>query len=378
MTRSTTCGRCGARQSAGSRYCALCEARLGAPAVLDALPADEEEELVGTVVEDEAEQTDPPLSAATRGLTKSHRLTHLNPSQRVVYALLARTLQEYRGDLVVLVLGLLAVPVLLLLGVGLSVAVTWGLSWLARLAGDWVLYAPVAVFVLAARALKSSAEESAFKAELHEGRMDHWRLGRLKDIFHVGEPASLALYFGGCFGFQWGLLAGTSSNAGLDLGAGWGQCLLLTLDNLCHGIFFDFCELYDLNWGPKLKHTTWSATVFSTFRLTYDALVVLFVYVLYQRFRLRRLMWYVPNDPRSFGDVMAWLQYTCSSREQIPARYTDEMLFLILVKEYLAGRFALVRGMSEQFGWLKVDPAVRRLFRDNAGKVVFEGTDGPV
>src|SRR5262245_20317892 len=147
MAGSIICASCGTTQPGGSLHCIRCAQLLRpaltalpantpappAPPILDALPADEAEmPLQATVLDDEPAETDPPLSEPARKLTMSHRLAPLNPSQRVVYALLVRTLEECRSDRITLVLGFLFVPLLFGFGLGFSVLVMWGLIWLVN------------------------------------------------------------------------------------------------------------------------------------------------------------------------------------------------------------------------------------------------------
>jgi hypothetical protein len=108
------------------------------------------------------------------------------------------------------------------------------------------------------------------------------------------------------------------------------------------------------------------------FRLTFDALVILLLYEGWQRWQLRRLFADMP-EPTEVESFLYWLRLTCAERSRLPSTYLDEVMFLVLAKEYLSNNFAFVRQLSSQFPQLPVTPRVRSLFRGPNGVVVFEG-----
>jgi hypothetical protein len=154
----------------------------------------------------------------------------------------------------------------------------------------------------------------------------------------------------------------------------WGfwDCWLVTLDNVCHGIFLDTFEIYKITLGEPVEHTFFSATVFYAFRLSYDAFFVLLLWEAYQRFRLRRLFGRISSDPRDVAGVICWLETCAGDRQSWPRRYFDEFIFILLARGYLNENYQLVEEVSRQFPWLAVDEEVRTLFRRPDGKLLFQ------
>lgn len=372
-----TCPACGAVQPGGATACIRCRRPLPSPAEEPALA------LPAEAMPPPAAALPPlpqPLSGEAMRLTKSHRLAAYGPGQRLAFALLARTLQEYRGDRVVFILALLFIPLLFVAGLAFAVLTMSLAAWTIALvdrggsgSSTALLYAVPFLVLIFARGLRSLAEEAKIPFQVREGAIDGWRLGRLDEVFQVAAPSTLGLFLGCCFGFMWGLLYHAAGHTGLAIDGSLGTCFLLTLDNFLHGVLLDTCELYDLRVGEKLTHTTLSATVFYLFRLAFDALVLLLGYELFQRWRLRRFFAGYPWDPQRVEEVLAWLEAACADRDRWPRRFFDEFVFLVLVKEYIRGHFTLVRQMSEQFSWLAVPEPVRRAFIDAEGKAVFVG-----
>jgi len=306
------------------------------------------------------------------------------PPQRIVFALLVRTLQGYRSDRFMVVFGFVMMPFFAVAGfLGGLLAMTGAhalLSSLGRL-GDvelgYALYAIPVFVLLFARWNKSQEHEREIVFRLEGGRVDGLELGRLHEIFETSEPSTLGLFLGVCFGAQMGLLQFAPDHAGLPIGGGLVESALLTLDNACHGIFLDTFELYDLHWGEKPDHNWWSATVFYAFRLAFDAFALLYFLGAYRRYRLRHVFHGFPHDPRRVADLLDWIDARCGDEHRWPRQYFDEFLFLMLVKEYLRGNLALVRQLSLQFPRIAVSDGVRSAFVGPDGDVIFRGIRMP-
>ena len=322
----------------------------------------------------------PPLSAAVIELTRSHRAAGMAPPQRIIFALLVRTLQGYRSDRFLVIFGFVMMPFFAVAGfLGGLLAMTAAhvlLSSLGRLADaelGYALYAIPPVVLAFALWNKSMEHDREIVFRYERGRVDGLELGRLHEIFETSEPSTMGLFLGVCFGAQMGLLQFAPDHAGLPIAGGWAESALLTLDNACHGIFLDTFELYDLHWGEKLGHTFWSATIFYAFRLAFDAFAFLYIFGAYRRYRLRHLFRGFPNDPRRVADLLDWIEARSGDEHRWPRHYFDEFLFLMLVKEYLRGHLALVRQVSLQFPRLAVAEDVRSAFVGPDGDVIFRG-----
>lgn len=317
-----------------------------------------------------------PPSDDVRAVAGGHRVGHFAPPQRLAYALLASSLDRIRPDPVGTALGYLFVPVSAAAGAGAAV-LAMGLAALAVRGlggGGWVLYALPLTLIYAFKLMADVVKEGSVGFVVDGGRVVGWTLGRLRAVFSVGEPATLGLFFGAAFGMQWGLLLWAPGHGGLPIEGGAGETFLLTADNVLHGVLLDFAELYDLRVGERVAHTTGSATVFAVSRLAYDAIALLFAWEVYQRVKMRGFYRGFPADLRRADDLLAWLDGACADPVHWPRRFFDEFFFLVLVKEYVRGRYDLVRGLTAELGWLRVAPDVRALFRGPGGEPVFGGS----
>jgi hypothetical protein len=325
-----------------------------------------------------------PISTAIIELSQSHRVAGLAPPQRIVFALLVRTLQSYRNDRFLVVFGFVMMPFFAVAGVIGGFLAMMAAALLLSTMGRWAdvelgyaLYA-IPVFMVVFALFNKSLEHGREIVFRHDrGKIDGLELGRLHEIFETSEPSAMGLFLGLCFGAQLGLLQFTPDHAGLPLVGDWIECFLLTLDNACHGIFLDTFELYDLHWGAKPVHTFYSATIFYAFRLAFDAFALLYIFGAYRRYRLRLLFRGFPYDPRRVADLLDWIEARCGDEHRWPRQYFDEFLFLMLAKEYLRGNLTLVRQVSLQFHNLAVADDVRSAFVGPRGDSVFRGRVAP-
>ncbi len=321
-----------------------------------------------------------PWSPAILGLADGHRVAGLAPPQRLIFALLVRTLQAYRSDRFMIVFGFVMMPFFAAVGFLLGLLMMTGghlvlgaARGLAEVELGYALYA-VPLFVLVfARWIKSQEKAREITFHREAGKVDGLELGRLHEIFETSEPSTLGLFLGICFGLQMGLLWFSPDHGGLPIAGGPRECGLLTLDNACHGIFLDTFELYNFHWGEKPAHTYRSATVFYAFRLAFDAFTLLAVYGGYRRYRLRGLFRGFPHDPRRLSDLLDWMETRCGDEHAWPRQYFDEFLFLMLAKDYLRGNLATVRQVSRQFPWLAISDEVRAAFIGPDGETTLRG-----
>jgi len=191
----------------------------------------------------------------------------------------------------------------------------------------------------------------------------------LGKIDHVLDSRSLRLVV---FSFlfllvmQVTLLGFTRDHCGIDFDGNFLTSLLLTLDNLFHGVMLDIGELYGLNLAGKIEHNYWSASFFLFFRLGYDAMFLLFVYLAWQRWTARGLLRGLPTNSQ---ELIRWVETELDKKwfKRFPCEYA----FLVLAKEYIAGRHDVVRTISERFEDLGVSDEVRALFVDDGGRQVL-------
>lgn len=317
---------------------------------------------------------DDSFNDAITSLSKCHRLGDRSEQQRVLYALIAHTLAEYRSDVLsLLVAMLLLMPLCGLIGVILGFGATAGCGWLlAKLGLSKVLVVLLAVLAfLFAKAFKQLHYEQKTSLNHSDGGISAFSIGRLEAIFSVAAPAMPILFLGAFLGIQTGILMFTSGHLGLPIEGTFVECCLLTLDNACHGLFFDSFELYDMYWGTKLEHDTYSASVFLAFRLSFEAMALMFGYSVWNRYRMRHLFHDFPQEERDVNGVLKWIERSCSNKELWPNRYHDEFLLLLMAKEFINGDFDFVRKLSRELKAIQVDQEVRDLFQQPNGVCAF-------
>lgn len=299
----------------------------------------------------------------------------LSIEQRTLYVLLNRTLDVYTSETGLLILGYSCIPLLVVVGAAiayLGMAAVYGLLYLSNLTNlAYTLYLLPLLMLMFAREMEALARKKR-TVDLSEfkGAVERMTLGRLDDIFNFGAPGNTGFWLGAAFGFQFGLLHFTPNHGFLPIDGGFGQCFLLTLDNLCHGLFLFLFDIFNIHLAGRFDHGTWSGTIFYFFRLAYDALALLLVYQLYQRWRLRRLFRnYYSGDAASLA---TWIEERVADEFGWPGRFFDEFMFLALAGQYLRGNFDFVRQVSRQFPRLRVTARVRDVFVDLKGQLLFE------
>lgn len=343
--------------------------------VYDAEPADEP-------ASERMPELAAPLSDEVLKIARSHRLADRSLAQRITYALLVRTLGKYQCSWIERVVSLVFLLPLLVLGLGSGLGVMWlgwallaGLRSLSGIDANGLLYAIPMAGAWLTRILVSTHHDCEIRTVCENARTDGLLLGRLDTVLGWGHPTAIGLYLGVLFGLFWGLLSCTNDHGGLEIEGGFWETGLLALDCLCHGLFLDTFELYDIHIGEKVTHTFQSATVFQLFRIGADALLLLFAFEIYQRWRMRRFFLGYPQDATRVEEVLRWMESTFADRDRWAQRFVEEVLFLALLKEYIRGNVEVVRTMSGQFPWMKTTGEVRGLFLDEEGKEAFRGSD---
>lgn len=191
-------------------------------------------------------------------------------------------------------------------------------------------------------------------------------LGNVDQVF---DPRNLRLVVFSFFFLvvvQVTLLSFTRNHCGIAFDGKFVSSLLLTLDNLLHGILFDIGELYGLNLGDRIEHNFWSASIFLFFRLSYDAMFLLFLYLVWRRWTARGLFRGLPATSK---ELIRWLENELDKGwfKRFPSEYT----FLVLAREYMLGRDDVVRTISARFQDLGISDEVRALFVDADGTQVL-------
>jgi hypothetical protein len=299
--------------------------------------------------------------------------------QRVIMGNLVRTFEQY--DLpwlalpVVYAIAPIGAAVLAVAGYLFMMLAYWLFTSVGWLLGDWTDNLPYVVpllLALAIRYVEPWMQESEVKFEVREGRYDGFDLGRIGDIFRLSMPALLGIFFGLLFGMQVGLIHYTRNHVGLEVEGGLGQSFLLALNNVCHGVFLDTFEIYNINLAGRIQYGFWPGTLFYIFQLGYDLLAALIFYSIYQRYALRKVLRGMP-DPNedSAATWLAWIQNLCAHRNRWSRKFFDEFLFLAMAEAYVRGQFEAVRVIGDQFPRLLVSREVRRMFVGPNGEALF-------
>jgi len=193
-----------------------------------------------------------------------------------------------------------------------------------------------------------------FKSDLDSRKVTGLSLGRLDHGADYRTPYTILGILLGTLAIQSAEIYFIPAHVGLSISPGLTESFLISVNNLLHGLFLDFLDHYGIHLVDAVEHTSWSATVFLSFRIVYDTLVVVFVVMLVRRRRVRKFY-----DVKS---LCAWIDQICRQQPHWWKQCPDEFVFLMLVEEYLGGRYDLVRELTHQFPGLEVSNPVRELF----------------
>lgn len=317
-----------------------------------------------------------PLSPEVEALQK-RLLGRLNSAQGLVYALIMTRLDDVRWYNQWLLKAIRWFVVLMFCGLSgvFFFALMWAafllLNWIGSFLGAWtnsVLYVVPFLALLVGWALKQDLPVAIDFRRNARGEIRGISLGRLEEA--LGDASIYLIFLATVFGFQAGTLYFTDNHGGLPGVHGLGECIVLTLDNLCHGVFLDLFELYDIHFGPKIEHTLLSSTVFQGFRLAFDALAIMALYGFYQGFVLRRFIRTIPTAYEDVENCIDWLDHACENR-RIYLNYREELFFLMLAGQYLRGRYEFIREATSKLPALEIAKNLLALFVDDEGRVAF-------
>jgi hypothetical protein len=312
-------------------------------------------------------------------------LQQLPPPRRVVYALLVAALEKLRPHLLGSILSALIIPFFVVFAIAVGFALM-GVVHLAAVAlasigiaaGHILLYLLPGFVILSAYYFKQSSKLDPITLGRNEtNKVDHIKLGRLDGIFNVASPATSLFYFGVLLSSQVALLFFLPDHLGVSREGTFVECLLLTLDNLCHGVLLDTFEIYDIHLAGRVQHDWWSGTVFYFFRISYEAFLLIAGYQLWRHYSMRRLFRRLPNHWRSVDFVIEWIEHASRTEGDWAREFLDEFMFLSLAGAYLAGDDDMLRDINRRFPWLRIDEEVRRLFVDRHGERLFERAAEP-
>lgn len=317
----------------------------------------------------------------TRSERASSMLKSL-PKQRL-YALLTHRLEAYHQETEkslwkVAAFGVFMGMVGVLMMLGALVCLYKLTAWLLPTSiYHGVMYLVSVVIIGFGFIIKLVTEEEEIELKREAGEVNTWSWGRLDDILDSTSNSAISFFLGMILAAQISLILCHETHLGFGESISFWQATLLSLDNLLHGVCLDIMEMYHLTLSPiEGSRSTLTTTVFFVFRLGYDALFLIWLYMLYQRHQARELFKSYPQGEQAEVEpVLAWIQESCASPQGWIRRFTDELIFLMMCEEYLRGQNQVVRHLGEQFKRLRISDEMRTLFVDpDTGAALIEPT----
>ncbi|WP_157369658.1 hypothetical protein [Zavarzinella formosa] len=323
-----------------------------------------------------------PLTESIRQHAAAKELADLRPRQRVLFALLTATLDDIHEFQKKWWLNtIVSTPLCIALGVVVVYALLdlCGLvmGWFSIVVGQWILYSyyviPLVMGGLLGLMIKNIFENNAVDFARNEKTRvaTHLDLGRLSGVLDTYFMQAMAALFGMTVAGQIFVIHNLPDHAGLAIDGELQTSVLLTLDSICHGVFLDLFELYDISIGEKVKHTTMSATVFFLFRTAFDAYVVIMMVIIYRRYKLKTLLAGYPAGKPTVIQLTQWLGGICNEDHSWPRNYFDEFMFLALCRYYFLDDLEFVNKASGQFPRLRITAQVRYLFTNQENHLVL-------
>ena len=250
--------------------------------------------------------------------------------------------------------------------------------WLLGDGTDWVLYFITGLLFFGARLVHNDESSANHHISLryNDGLVSQLNLGRLSGSFSNSYESSMILF--AAFGMQMGLIQFTSDNLGVEDLNGFWDAAAFTMDNWCRGLFLYVFDLYEIYVARPVSLSIFSATVFFVFRIAMTGLTILTIAHMVQYLKTLRLLLSLPTEEMTLQQLLNWFvevrrRYMRWSRDVF-----DELIFLVVVEQYIRGQFDRVRQITRLYPRLDVNDDVRCLFVDNDGEIAFEGYPRPI
>lgn len=303
----------------------------------------------------------------TQELLVENQDTGWSFQQNATYAILARTMEQYKNDLndtglTSFLFFIFLVPI----GIGVPLLTMWGTHrltlWLAPSLHNSALYTLSLLFVAVGLLYRSGHAQMEWTTDEDDEKIVGIRLGKLDEVIGYITLSAFLIFLTLLPTCQVLLLYFTTDHVGLPIDGSFWQCCLVTLNNLAHGLFLDIFELYNLDVGPSLKAmSSGTATVFVLFRLAFDAIVILIALTLYRRRSMRHFFDELPDSTEA-ASMLSWLDRISKRSNEWLRLCPDEFLFLTMTEEYLKNRFDVVRELGREFHGIVVSNSIRRFF----------------
>ena len=290
--------------------------------------------------------------------------------QQSLYALLTHRLDTYHEEIDKNLVRVVMFSVIMgLLGTLLMLAVLSGVygvsSWLFPTQVHHVLMYILSVVIIGfGFIIKLVTEEGEVSISQENGKIQTWSWGRLDDIIDSNSNSAIFFFLGIIFAGQISLILFHETHLGFGEALSFWQATILSLDNLLHGVCLDVMEMYHISLSSlESERSVLTTSLFLVFRLGYDALFLMWLFMLYQRHQARGLFkGYPKGEDERVEALLAWMQSSCASSQGWVRRFTDELIFLMMCEEYLRGHYEVVHHLGNQFPRLRVTDEMRTLF----------------
>jgi hypothetical protein len=259
---------------------------------------------------------------------------------------------------------------------GATYAVMGLARWMIDLAGirqaDSVLVGLAGVIVLMALASRRGASSRCVDLSGHP-RVNRLKLGSWEAATDLRRIVRYLLMVALLYGLQTSLLQ--FAEIGFDEQYGFLDSLLLTLDNMLHGVLFDFCELYGIHFGPEWEHNARTATVFLVFRIAFDGLIGVSLYLWYRSHEVQQIIKECPEEITRRSELCVWIDDVLRDKANWTREFGAECVFLQMVRAHLENRFEDVIELARVLPAVQITPTVCNLFRDANGKLILATTE---
>ena len=285
------------------------------------------------------------------------------PVQALVAGLIAQTIIAYQKRSLSRQIRrgfpwLFAGPLAACLVYGVVAAGSWIVDQLGIPRGNSILVG-ISV-VLAAAAMFSRYGVMSPRIDLiGKPKFTRLRLGRCETATDFRRLGWLGLLICALFALQTSLLQ--FADIGFESRYSLSDSLLLTLDNVLHGILFDLCELYGIHFGPDWEHNLQTSTLFLLFRVAFDVLVGVSLYIGYCSREVQLFLRDFPADSDRRSEICLWIDDRMRDSANWTRQFGAECVFLQMVRMFLEGRNDDVRELDHVLPAVQITPAVRSL-----------------
>jgi hypothetical protein len=182
--------------------------------------------------------------------------------------------------------------------------------------------------------------------------------------------AGYAFILGMILGTHAGLLHCAPDHGGLDKDNSGQECLLITIDNVSHGVFDAACQQCGLPRHDAVTHSQMSKWIFVLISISFDLAVVGLVVSLWKRRRVHHLatLYRTYAAPLDYNDLKDFLRKACYHSRSWSSAVHDEFVFFCIVEKYLSGRFTQCRELAGLFPDIGVPLEIQELFKDAKGQ----------